>query len=342
MATIATFGEIMLRLSAPGREILFQSPRLEAVFGGGEANVAVSLAILGHTARFVSVIPDNEVGEAAVRELRKWGVDTSYVLRRGGRLGIYFAETGANQRASKVIYDRTGSGIAEAKSGEFAWKDILAGAAWFHVTGITPAISASAAGLALEAVREARTMGLTVSVDLNYRAKLWKYGKRAPEVMSEVVKFADLVIGNEEDCQTALGIETSVEVTGRRAALEDYERLTSRVMDAYPNVERVAITLRQSHSAEHNGWSAVLRNRSGFLCGPAYDITAIVDRIGAGDAFAAGLIHGLLTRATDAEALAFATAASCLKHAIPGDFNMATEKDMAALINGDASGRIRR
>ena len=212
MAAIVTFGEIMLRLSPPGRERLFQSPRLDAVFGGGEANAAVSLAILGREVRYVSAVPENGIGDAAVRELRKWGVDTSFVLREGRRLGIYFAETGANQRASEIVYDRSGSALAEAKPGDFDWKRIFAGAGWFHVTGITPALSASAAGLTIEAVTAARAARVTISVDLNYRAKLWGYGKSAPEVMREVAKYADLLVGNEEDCQKALGIEAAVDV----------------------------------------------------------------------------------------------------------------------------------
>jgi len=342
MAVIATFGEIMLRLSPPGKELLLQSPRLEAVFGGGEANVAVSLAIFGHRVRYVSAIPKNDIGDAAVRELRKWGVDTMFILRQGRRLGIYFAETGANQRASKVTYDREGSGIAEAASGDFDWPKIFAGAGWFHVTGITPALSAAAARLTREAVDAARAGKLTVSVDLNYRAKLWKYGQGAPEVMREIVKQADLLVGNEEDCQMALGIDFPAGAKAGSGSAGDYGKLTGRVMDEFPNLARVAITLRESHGADHNGWSAVLRNQTGFIVGPAYDIRNIVDRIGAGDAFAAGLIHGLASSLADEEALAFAVAASCLKHSVPGDFNLMSESDVRALMAGDWSGRVRR
>jgi 2-dehydro-3-deoxygluconokinase len=342
MAVVATFGEIMLRLSPPGKELLFQTPRLEPSFGGGEANVAVSLAVLGHDARYVSAVPANDVGEAALRELRKWGVDTRFVLRRGRRLGLYFAEPGANQRPSKVTYDREGSAISETKPGDFDWAAVLAGAAWFHVTGITPALSASAAALTLEAVRAARAKKVAVSVDLNYRAKLWNYGRSAPEVMREVVKHADLVLGNEEDCQKALGLEApGVEGSGRPSA-GDFERLTDRVMAEYPNLARVALSLRASRGADDNGWSAVMRTRDRFMAGPSHDIRNIVDRIGTGDAFAAGLIHGLAAGRPDEEALAFAVAASCLKHSIPGDFNLAAEKDIRALMAGEASGRIRR
>jgi len=342
MAVVATFGEIMLRLSPPGKELLFQTPRLEPFFGGGEANVAVSLAVLGHDARYVSAVPANDVGEAALRELRRWGVDTRSVLRRGRRLGLYFAEPGANQRASKVTYDREGSAISEAKPGDFDWGAVLAGAGWFHVTGITPALSASAAALTLEAVRAARAKKITVSVDLNYRAKLWNYGRSAPEVMREVVKQADLVLGNEEDCQKALGLEGPGTPGSDRSAAADFERLTELVMAEYPNLTCVALTLRASRGADDNGWSAVMRTRGRFLAGPSYDIRAIVDRIGAGDAFAAGLIHGLAAGWPDDETLAFAVAASCLKHSIPGDFNLAAEKEIRALMAGEAGGRIRR
>ena len=342
MPVIATFGEIMLRLSPPGKELLFQSPLLKAVFGGGEANVAVSLALLGHHVRYVSAVPKNDIGESAVRELKKWGIDTSFVLRQGSRLGVYFAEGGANQRASKVTYDREGSGLAEAKAGDFGWPKILEGIRWFHVTGITPALSATAAELTLESVKAARARKVKVSVDLNFRSKLWKYGKTAPEVMREVVKYADLLLSNEEDCPKALGLGTAAGAEAAELVPGDYERLTGQVMNDFPNLARVAITLRDSRGADHNGWSAVMRNRTGFISGPSYDIRDIVDRIGTGDAFAAGFIHGLLALPTDEEALAFAVAASCLKHSIPGDFNLATEKDIRALLAGDASGRVRR
>jgi 2-dehydro-3-deoxygluconokinase len=342
MANVATFGEVMLRLSPPGKELLFQSPRLEAVFGGGEANVAVSLAILGHRSRWVSVVPSNPVGEAAVRELRRFGVDTGFVVRGGRRLGIYFAETGADVRASQVIYDREGSGIAEAKKGDFDWEAIFTGMDWFHVSGITPALSASAAELTLEAVAAARAKKMAVSVDLNYRAKLWKYSRPAPEVMRQVVGYADLLVGNEEDCQKALGVGAAVDVAAGRLDPMAYEELTAKVMSEFPNLARVAVTLRESESADWNRWSAVLRNRTEFLSGPAFDIRAIVDRIGTGDAFAAGLIHGLATFKTDAEALNFAVAAAALKHSVPGDFNLSTEKDILAVVRGDRSGRVRR
>jgi 2-dehydro-3-deoxygluconokinase len=342
MAAVVTFGEIMLRLSPPGREVLFQSPGLAACFGGAEANTAVSLAVFGHPVRYVSAVPDNAVGEAAVGELRRRGVDTRFIVRRGRRLGVYFAEAGAGQRPSKVVYDREGSAIAEAKPGDFDWAAVFDGASWFHVTGVTPALSASAAALTLEGLRAARAAGLMISVDLNYRAKLWNYGKPAPVVMREVARFADLLMGNEEDCQKALGMDAPAAPGAGRLDPEEYERLTARVMSGFPKLARIALTLRESRSADDNGWAAVMRNRREFIAGPSYDIRGIVDRIGAGDAFAAGLIHGLMAMPSDREALEFAVAASCLKHSIPGDFNLATVSDVQALAAGDRSGRVRR
>lgn len=342
MANVATFGEIMLRLSPPGKELLFQSPRLEAVFGGGEANVAVSLAILGHRSRWISVVPANPVGEAALRELRRYGVDVGAVVRAGRRLGIYFAETGGNERPSQVLYDREGSGLAEAKPGDIDWPAALDGMDWLHVTGITPALSASAAALTIEAVRAARSRSVTVSLDLNYRAKLWRYGRPAPQVMREIADLADVLVGNEEDCQKALGLGSPVDPASGRLDLKAYEGLTGEVLAAFPNVGRVALTLRESLSADWNRWSAVMRDRTAFLAGPTYEIRAIVDRIGTGDAFAAGLIHGLTKLPTDREALDFAIAAAALKHSIPGDWNLSAEKDILALVKGDRSGRVRR
>ena len=342
MKKIATFGEIMLRLSPPGAERLFQSPQLTARFGGGEANVAVSLALFGHSVRYISVIPANDVGEAAVQELRKYGIETNFIVRQGMRLGLYFAETGANQRPSKVIYDRDHAAIAEARPGEIDWDAALKGVGWLHTTGITPAISASAAELTLEAVKKAREKGIGVSIDFNYRGKLWKYGKSAPEVMREIVRFADLGIGNEEDCQKSLGLKAPADVEGGKLDLAVYEKLTADVLEVFPNLSRVAITLRESHSADHNTWSACLRNRQEFMAASKYEITDIVDRIGGGDAFAAGLIHGFDLYPDDASALQFAVAASCLKHSIPGDFNLATEKDVLGLMKGEKSGRVQR
>ena len=342
MTRVVSFGEIMLRLKSPRAERLFQSPVLEATFGGAEANVAVSLAHFGVDATFVSAIPANPVGDACVAELGRFGVDTSRILRQGERLGIYYLETGANQRPSRVTYDRAGSAIASAKPGDFDWPAILQGADWFHVSGVTPAISAAAAQLALEAVRAAKAARVPVSIDYNFRKNLWRWGKRAPEVMRELVSHAQVGIANEEDCQQALGIKIDVDVNRGGLAVDQYRVLAERVLEEFPNLERQAITLRESHSADHNGWSAVLHNRKQFLTSRRYDITDIVDRVGAGDSFAAGLIRGVLAYRDDSKALEFATAASCLKHSIDGDFNRVTVAEVEALMKGEASGRVQR
>ena len=351
MTRVVTFGELMLRLKSPGFERLFQSPRLEATFGGAEANVAVSLAQFGLPVSFVTALPSNPLGEAAVSEIRKFGVDTSLIKRAGDRLGIYFLETGSNQRASKVTYDRAGSSMAGAKPGDFDWNAILEGATWFHISGVTPAISASAAALCLDAVKLARSKGITVSCDYNYRKNLWRYGKKAPDVMREIVSYATVGIANEEDCQKALGIEIDGRGTreagsgkgeGQRPDVERYSRLAEKVLKEFPNLEKQAITLRESHSADHNGWSAILRNRTTSLTSRKYDITNIVDRVGAGDSFAAGFIYGSINYRDDQRALEFATAASCLKHSILGDFNRVDVSEVEALVKGEGSGRVQR
>ncbi len=342
MKSVATFGEIMLRLSPPGNEKLFQSPFLSARFGGGEANVAVSLAVFGHRVRYISVLPPHEIGDAAVSELRKWGVETDHILRHGKRLGVYFAEIGANQRPGKVIYDRENSAVSEAGAGSIDWEAAFLGIDWFHTTGITPAISAAAAELTLQGLRNAREKGIRVSVDLNYRGKLWKYGKAAPEVMGKIIEFADVAVGNEEDYQKSLGIPVDADVESGSLPLSAYEKLTAQILERFPNLGLVAVTLRESRSADQNTWSAVLRNRERFIPGPRYEITDIVDRIGGGDAFAAGLIHGLDLFGDEEKALSFAVAASCLKHSLPGDFNLTSESDVLALMKGERSGRIKR
>jgi len=339
---VITFGEIMLRLKSPGCERLFQSSTLEATFGGGEANVAVSLANFGINAAFVTVLPKNDIGNACLAELRRFGVDTALIARGTGRLGIYYLESGANQRASKVIYDRSHSAIALAKPGALDWQNIFDGASWFHISGITPAISQSAAELSLAAVQAARQTGLTVSCDFNYRSKLWKYGKTAPEIMGELVKHVDIGIANEEDCQKSLGITVAVDVSQGKLDTAKYQALTEKVLKTFPNLKLIAVTLRESHSADHNGWSACLNDRNQFLLSRKYDITDIVDRVGGGDAFAAGLIYGLINKRKPEDALNFAVAASCLKHAIPGDFNRVTVAEVDKLSSGDASGRVQR
>jgi len=340
----------MLRLKSPGHERLFQSAVLEATFGGGEANVAVSLAVLGRPAAFVTALPDNPVGEGALRQLRAYGVDVGGIRRtKSGRLGIYFLETGANQRASTVVYDRDGSSIQAVKPGEFDWPTLFAGAQWFHVTGITPALSQSAADTTLEAMKAAQAAGLTVSFDLNYRKKLWNYGKKAPEVMTELVKHVDVVVANEEDIQMCLGMHAhgiepdGVDVAGGHVSAQAYRGLTQKVKKAFPNLSSIAVTLRASRSADRNGWSAVLDGKSGFFISQTYDIDDIIDRVGGGDSFSAGLIFGLTEwPADEAKALEFAVAASCLKHSIPGDFNLATRAEIEALVGGDATGRVKR
>jgi 2-dehydro-3-deoxygluconokinase len=339
---VVTFGEVMLRLKSPGFERLFQSPLLEATFGGAEANVAVSLAQFGLPVSFVTALPSNPLGESAISEIRKFGVDTDFIKRAGDRIGIYFLETGSNQRASKVTYDRTGSSIAAAKPGDFDWDAILEGATWFHLSGVTPAISASAAALSLEAVKSARSKGIAVSCDYNYRKNLWRYGKKAPEVMRELVSNATVGIANEEDCQKALGIDIEAAVSGGKLDIERYSRLAEKVLGEFPNLEKQVITLRESHSADHNGWSAMLHNRQKSLTSRNYDITNIVDRVGAGDSFAAGFIYGLITYRDDQRALEFATAASCLKHSILGDFNRVDVAEVESLVKGEGSGRVQR
>jgi 2-dehydro-3-deoxygluconokinase len=339
---VVTFGEVMLRLKSPQLERLMQSPILEATFGGAEANVAVSLAQYGLPVSFVTSLPANPLGDAAVQCVRGFGVDTSFIRRSGSRIGIYFLETGANQRPSRVTYDRDGSSIAGARSGDFNWEAVFADAAWFHISGVTPAISQSAADLSIEAVKAARSLGVTVSCDYNFRKNLWKYGKKAPEVMREIVRHVNVGIANEEDCEKALGVASDVDVQSGSLDTERYRRIAESVFDAFPNLEKQVITLRESHSADYNGWSAVLYNGRELLKSRSYEITDIVDRVGAGDSFAAGLIYGLNTYEDDTQALEFATAASCLKHSIAGDFNRVGVAEVDALMKGEASGRVQR
>ena len=342
MAQFVSLGEIMLRLKTPGHDRFFQSPVFEATFGGGEANVAVALANYGLDAKFVTALPDNDIGDAAIRELRSFGVDTRLVRRSGERVGIYYLETGANQRPSKVVYDRAASSICECGPGDFNWDEVFSDAKWFHITGITPALSASAADLSLEAVKQARARGVTVSCDFNFRGKLWKYGKTAPEVMTELVKFVDVGIANEEDCQKSLGITSEVEVESGELDTRKYEALSETVLSEYPDMSTIAITLRESRSADTNGWSACLRDSSGFRLSRRYEITDIIDRVGGGDSFASALIYGLNAYKDRQQSLEFAVAASCLKHSILGDFNRVTVPEVEKLMSGDASGRVQR
>ena len=342
MKKYITFGEIMLRLKPPHCARFFQSPLLEATFGGGEANVAVGLARFGLNVAYVSVIPKNAIGDACLGELRRQGVDTSLMVRKGDRLGIYFLENGANQRPSLVIYDRSHSAIAEARPGDIDWEWVFNGASWFHITGITPAISLSASELSLEAVKKAREKGVSITCDLNFRKNLWQYGKSAPEIMGDLVKYVDIVVGNEEDCQRSLGVRVDIDIESGKLQKERYKELTDKVLGLYPNIQKIAITLRESHSADYNEWSAVLNNRKEFFISKKYEIHNIVDRVGGGDAFAAGLIYGLNHFSSDKEALEFAVAASCLKHSIPGDLPLLSIEEVNSLARGAASGRVQR
>lgn len=343
---IVTLGEIMLRLKPPGFERFFQSPVLEATFGGGEANVAVSLAQFGLEAAFVTALPENPIAQACIAFLKSKDVDTSRIVRCGERIGIYYLEAGANQRPSKVVYDRANSAIATISPEEMRWDKIFEDANWFHITGITPAISETASRLAMQAVQQAKRRGVTISCDYNYRKNLWKYGKTAPEVMTELVKYVDVGIANEEDCQRSLGIsvggEWETEVSSGELNITKYRALCEKVMQSYPNLKYQAITLRESFSASHNGWSACLHNGKEFFVSPRFDIRNIVDRVGGGDSFSAGLIYGLVTEMQDQQALNFATAASCLKHSIPGDMNLVSVQEAQRLAGGDVSGRVQR
>lgn len=333
----------MLRLSPPGFERILQSPMFNATFGGGEANVAVSVSQLGGKSRFITVLPDsNALADGLAGELRRFGVEVDRIVYGPGRMGLYFVEAGANQRPSKVLYDRAGSAIAIAKPGSINWKTALDGATWFHITGITPAISASAAELSLEALRAARELGIQTSCDLNYRKNLWKWGKAPTEVMPELLKLTDVCIANEEDCQKSINIHVDIDVESGSLEREKYSELAERVLDTYPNLKALAITLRESKSASHNGWSACLHTRDRFFLSKQYEITHIVDRVGAGDSFAAGLIYSLSREKASAEALEFAVASSCLKHSIPGDFNRFSESEVNALVAGGGSGRVQR
>ncbi len=340
---VVTFGEIMLRLATPGHFRFHQAEMLEATFGGGEANVAVSLANYGIPVTYVTKLPKNDIADAAIKSLRKYNVDTSEILFGGDRIGIYFLETGAVSRGSKVIYDRAHSALSEIRKGEINWENILKDAAWFHWTGITPAISQGAADVCLEAIQIANRLGVTVSCDLNYRKNLWKYGKGAGDVMPELVKGADIILGNEEDAEKVFGIRAAeTDVTQGRIEADAYREVASELMRRFPKAKKVIVTLRGSINADHNTWSGVLWNGKQLLKAPTYDITHIVDRVGGGDSFMGGLIFGLQNYQDDQKALNFAAAASCLKHTIKGDFNLVTVNEVEKLMQGDASGRVSR
>jgi 2-dehydro-3-deoxygluconokinase len=341
---VVTFGEIMMRLSPPSHLRFGQARSFDLIYGGGEANVAVSLANMGVPVDYVTRLPPNDLGDACIQFLRQFGVGVEKIVRGGDRLGIYFLEMGAVQRGSKVIYDRANSAIATIEPGTIDWRQVFADADWFHWTGITPAISAGAAAVCLEAAQMAKELGLTVSCDLNYRKKLWKWGKQPGEVMPELVDHCDVAIGNEEDADKVFHIKApETDVTAGRVDADKYRYVCEELARRFPNLRTIAITLRGSLSASHNTWSGVLWDNGSFCIGPMFDITHIVDRVGGGDAFMGGLIYGLRTHPDDPQrALDLAVAASCLKHSFFGDFNLATVDEVEKLMAGDVSGRVSR
>lgn len=346
MKKVVTFGEIMLRLAPPGFLRFSQADRFEVVYGGGESNVAVSLANYGIPVDFVTRLPNNDIGHCALMELRKRGVGTDKILFGGDRLGIYFLETGAVSRASKVIYDRAHSAMAEIQPGMVDWNTVFADAQWFHWTGITPAISQGAADACMEAVQIAKKMGLTVSTDLNYRAKLWQYGVKSEEIMTGLTEHCDIILGNEEDAEKHFGIKPeglNITTQGEHVKAEAFLSVCEQMMKKFPRAKKVITTLRGSISASHNTWAGVLYDGNKMYQSPEYQITHIVDRVGGGDSFMGGLIYGLLTHPDDDQrALNFAVAASCLKHTIMGDANLVTVEEVTKLMGGDASGRVSR
>ena len=342
---VVCFGEIMLRLTPPGWKRFSQAQSFEVIYGGGESNVAVSLANYGFDTEFVTRIPKNDIGECAIMEMRKRAVGTSYMLRGGDRLGIYFLEIGAVGRGSKVVYDRAHSSMSTIEQGMIDWETVLSDADWFHWTGITPAISQSAADTCAEAIKVANKLGVTVSTDLNYRKKLWQYGKLPSEVMPKLVSGCDIILGNEEDAEKHFGIHPEgVDVThGESVDAQAYISVCQQLMEKFPRCKKAIVTLRGSISASHNTWSGVLYDGNNLYTAPTYQITHIVDRVGGGDSFMGGLIYGLKTfEGDDQQALNFAVAASCLKHTIYGDANLATVDEVMKLMSGDASGRVSR
>lgn len=339
-----TFGEIMMRLTPPGFLRFIQARLFDVIYGGGEANVAVSLANFGLPVDYVTRLPSNDLGDACLMYLRQFGVGTGHIVRGGDRLGIYFMENGAMQRGSKVVYDRAGSAFASLQPGMIDWQSVLEDASWFHWTGITPAVSAGAAEVCLEGIKKAKELGLTVSCDLNYRKNLWKWGKKAPEVMPEMVSYSDVAIGNEEDADKVFGIKApDVDVDAGKVDAGAYRYVCEKLKERFDNLSTIAITLRGSISASRNTWSGVLWKTGKFYAGDQYDMTHLVDRVGGGDAFGAGLIYGLTQfYGDDQKALNFAIAAACLKHSIFGDFNMVSVNEVEKLMAGGGSGRVSR
>lgn len=351
MKKIVTFGEIMLRLAPPGFQRFTQARSFEAIYGGGEANVAVSLANYGEQVEFVTRLPRNDLGDACLMSLRGYGIHTAHIARGGDRIGIYFLETGAAQRGSKVIYDRAHSSFATIETGMIDWRKVFEGADWFHWTGITPAVSQGAADVCREAIVVARELGINVSTDLNYRAKLWKWGKSAGEVMTDLVSMCDVALGNEEDAEKVFGIKApESDVTAGKVEADHYRYVCEELNKKFPALKTISITLRGSLSASHNTWSGVLwtcpgpgrQNEAAFYAAPVYNILPIVDRVGGGDAFMGGLIYGLRKYDEPQKALNFAAAAACLKHSISGDFNAVSVSEVESLMGGDASGRVSR
>ncbi|MDO9340488.1 MAG: sugar kinase [Bacteroidales bacterium] len=341
---IITFGEIMLRLATPDHQRFTQATSFCASFGGGEANVAVSLANFGLQTEFVTRLPKNDLGQSVLMDLKKHSVGTNHILLGGDRLGIYFLETGSVSRPSKVVYDRAHSSIAEIKPGMIDWNVVFEGVSWFHWTGITPAISEGAALVCREAIEEAKRKGITVSCDLNFRKNLWKWGKTAGEVMTDLVKGCDVILGNEEDAEKVFGIKPEgTDVSSGHVSAAKYESVCVKLMKQFPEAKKVIITLRGSINADHNTWSGVLYDGKKLFEAPEYQITHIVDRVGGGDSFMGGLIYGLLTYpGDDQKALNFAVAASCLKHTIHGDYNLVSVSEVEQLMKGDGSGRVVR
>lgn len=346
MKKVVTFGEIMLRLAPPGFLRFSQTNSFDVVYGGGESNVAVSLANYGIPVQFVTRLPNNDIGQCALMEMRKRGVNTDHIALGGNRLGIYFLETGAISRGSKVVYDRAHSAMAEIEKGMIDWKSVFKDAQWFHWTGITPAISQGAADACLEAVKVAREMGVTISTDLNYRAKLWKYGGDREAIMTELTSYCDIILGNEEDAEKHFGIKPEgldITTQGEHVKAEAFLSVCKQMLKKFPNARKVITTLRGSISASHNTWAGVLYDGTKMFKSSEYQITHIVDRVGGGDSFMGGLIYGLLTYPNnDQKALDFAVAASCLKHTIKGDANLVTIAEVEKLMAGDASGRVAR
>ncbi len=339
-----TMGEIMLRLKSPAHERLLQTPKLEATFGGSESNVAISLSNYKIPACFITALPPNLIGDACMQFLKAWSVDTSFIRRSGERLGTYYVEAGSGPRPSVVIYDRKYSSISTASVTDFEWDAIFSKACWFHISGITPALSQAAADLSLRAVKEAKKHEVPVSCDLNYRGKLWKYGKSAPEVMTKLMPYIDVIVANEEDIQLSLGIELDQAIVGEELSRQKYRQLCERVLEVYPHLSHIAISLRESITADYNEWGAMsyVTEKETAYFSKRYSLTDIVDRVGGGDSFAAGFVYSILAELEPQEGLEFAVAASALKHTIPGDINRVSVEDVKKLAAGQGSGRIKR